>query len=121
MEKKYSIDKIISKAQTDGCGAAILAEKNSMLHISEFVEYCEIANIKPVIGIELNIEIYKIKGSVILLAKDWTGYQEICRLFSDAHNTIDSEENPVISIEAINQMLSERNNQSRQTVCYGIR
>lgn len=134
MEKKHSIEKIISKVQTDGCLAVILAEKNSMLHIAEFVEYCEIANIKPVIGVELNIEICKIKGTVILLAKDWTGYQEICRLFSDAHNSIDSEENPVISIESINQILSERNSQSRhmiiidkkmmallKTVCCGIR
>lgn len=116
MGKKYSIDKIMSKAQTDGCGALILAEKNSMLHISEFVKYCERANIKPVIGVELNIEICKIKGSVVLLAKDWTGYQEICRLFSDAHNTIDFENNPVISAESINQILSERNGQSRHMI-----
>lgn len=116
MEKKHSIEKIMSKVQTDGCLAVILAEKNSMLHIAEFVEYCEIANIKPVIGVELNIEICKIKGTVILLAKDWTGYQEICRLFSDAHNSIDSEENPVISIESMNQILSERNSQSRHMI-----
>ena len=116
MGKKYSIDKIMSKAQTDGCKAVILAEKNSMLHISEFVKYCERANIKPVIGAELNIEMCKIKGSVVLLAKDWIGYQEICRLFSDAHNTIDSENNPVISAESIYQILSERNSQSRHMI-----
>ena len=75
------IDEIISYAEKNKLPAISLVDTN-MFGTMEFIKKCQSKNIKPIIGLELVLEDYKI----ILLAKDYTGYKSLIKL-----STIQSE------------------------------
>jgi len=86
---------IAKKAKEDGMPAAAITDHGSMYGIKEFHESCKKNKIKPVIGVEAYVarrghlrKDEKIDSSgnhLILLAKNYTGYQNLLKLTSIAH------------------------------------
>ncbi len=69
-----SIERIIAHAKERGCSALALTDTNNVSGIMEFYVACTRAGIKPIPGAELRLGSQK----VVLLARTWDGYAEIC-------------------------------------------
>ncbi len=88
------IDDLVQKAASDGMPALALTDHGSMYGAIEFYQKCKKAGIKPIIGVEAYIaENGRLKKEhaterrfhVILLAKDYQGYQNLIKLTSIAY------------------------------------
>lgn len=86
---------IAAKAKEDGMPAVALTDHGSMFGIKEFHVACSKAGVKPIIGVEAYVakrghlmKENKIDASgnhLILLAKNYKGYQSLLKLTSIAH------------------------------------
>ncbi|MGE4288431.1 MAG: DNA polymerase III subunit alpha [Salinivirgaceae bacterium] len=88
---------IANKAKADGMPAVALTDHGGMFGVKEFHVSCKKAGVKPIIGVEAYVALrghlrkddYKIDGSgehLVLLAKNRTGYKNLLKLTSIAHN-----------------------------------
>lgn len=75
------IDDIVKFAKNNNLTSISLTDSN-MFGTMEFIKKCEKANIKPVIGLEINLDNFKI----VLFCKNYKGYQSLIKL-----STIQSE------------------------------
>ena len=75
------IDDLIMFAKNNNISSIALTD-NNMYATMEFIKKCKKENIKPLVGLEINLE----TGSIVLFAKDYTGYQSLIKL-----STIQSE------------------------------
>ncbi|MBR5370042.1 MAG: DNA polymerase III subunit alpha [Bacilli bacterium] len=89
------IDDIILYAKKNNLSSISLTD-NNMFGTMEFIHKCKNENIKPVIGLELNLEEY----NIVLYAKNYKGYQSLIKL-----STIQSER--IITIEDIKKYNKE--------------
>jgi error-prone DNA polymerase len=65
-----------------GCEAVAMTDHDSLTGAARFSRACRDAGIKPIFGAELTLE----SGAhVTLIARDATGYGNLCRLISDSH------------------------------------
>ncbi len=72
------ISDIVSYAKKNGYENAFLIDKNIMYGAMEFYLLCKKNNIKPIIGLEINID----NKREVLIAKNLKGYKELMRLSS---------------------------------------
>ena len=75
------IDDIIEYAKKGNCSSIALTD-STMYGSMEFIKKCEKENIKPIIGLNIKLE----TSNIILIVKDYIGYQNIIKL-----STIQSE------------------------------
>ena len=75
------IDDLISYAKKYNISSMAITDSN-MYGVMEFIKKCEKENIKPIIGLEIILD----EGKIILLAKNYNGYQNLMKL-----STIQSE------------------------------
>ncbi|MGR3912299.1 MAG: DNA polymerase III subunit alpha [Candidatus Rhabdochlamydia sp.] len=91
-----SVEDLVAKAKQYGLEALSLTDEGNLYGAIEFYKACKGASIKPIIGCELHLapfdhkEKKRIPGTpsgfpLILLAKNQTGYQNLCKLSSLAH------------------------------------
>lgn len=90
-----STEQIASKAKTDGMPAVAITDHGGMFGVKEFHVSCKNNDIKPIIGVEAYVarrghqrKDEKIDASgnhLILLAKNYTGYQNLLKLTSIAN------------------------------------
>ena len=78
LESTIKIDDLISFAITNGLKSLVLTDHNVMYGAYEFIKKCEKNDIKPVIGLDLDVEDFRL----ILLAKNLSGLTELFRLSS---------------------------------------
>ncbi len=78
LESTIKIDSLISFALEKGLESLAITDRNVMFGVAEFVAKCNKNGIKPIIGIDLDVEDYRL----ILLAKNFYGYQELSKLSS---------------------------------------
>ena len=69
------IDDIISYAKNHNISSIALTDDN-MYGMMEFVKKCEREKIKPIIGLEIKLK----KGKIVLLCKNYHGYQNLIKL-----------------------------------------
>ena len=69
------IDDLIEYAKNNNISSVAIADTN-MFGTMEFIKKCEKNNIKPVIGLEILINEY----SIVIYAKDYTGYKNLMKL-----------------------------------------
>ena len=86
LSSTLKIDDIIAYAKNNNYTALGLVDHNVMYGSKEFYDKCIANSIKPIIGIELDIEDFLI----CLLAKDDAGYKNIVKLSSKINNGKDS-------------------------------
>ena len=78
LESTIKIDDLISFAISNEMKSLVLTDHNTMYGTYEFIKKCEKNNIKPVIGLDLDVEDFRL----ILLAKNMQGLTELFRLSS---------------------------------------
>lgn len=78
MNSLIRIDELISYCKENGINSVGITDSN-MFGCYEFITSCKNNNIKPIVGIELNID-----GSIIYLyAKNYDGYISLCKIVSN--------------------------------------
>lgn len=89
------VSELIEAAKNDGMNALALTDDCNLYGIIEFYQKCKKAEIKPIVGIDAYVATRTRKDKeprldnrrtrLVLLAKNYTGYQNIIRLVTDAH------------------------------------
>ncbi len=69
---------LVQAARADGMSALGLADHNLLTGAVEFAAACKAASIRPIIGLEINLN----EGPVSLLATSLEGWSNLCRLSS---------------------------------------
>lgn len=95
LEATTRISKLVKKAVENGMPAVALTDNGNMFGAVEFYFTCKEHNIKPIIGMDIYISPKSrlIKGEdreasqmpnrrLVLLAKNWNGYKNLCQLSS---------------------------------------
>ena len=72
------INDLISKCKEKGINTLAICDDN-MYGVMEFYKACKDNNIKPIIGLEIKID----NNSILLYAKDYIGYQNLCFISSN--------------------------------------
>ncbi len=95
LDSTASIEDLVAKAKEQGLLALALTDQGNMYGAIEFYKECQSAGIKPILGCELSLapgsrlDKKKIPGvpagfPLLLLAKNQTGYRNLCKLSSIA-------------------------------------
>ena len=78
MQSTLTIDKLIKIAKENNFSYLTLTDYQDLSGVPEFVHKCKKNNIKPIIGLDIQIENYYFT----LLAQNYEGYQHLCFLSS---------------------------------------
>ena len=92
LESLNKIPELVEKSSSLGYKALAITDKNNMFGVPQFYQECKKNNIKPIIGIELEIE----NNLVLLYAMNNNGYKNLIKL-----STIKSERD--LSIDDLKQ------------------
>ena len=89
------ITELVDAVAQQGMDSVALTDHGALYGAVAFYQACRTRNIKPIIGVETYVARRSMTDRegkadaqpfhLILLAKDWTGYQNLCRLVTDAH------------------------------------
>jgi DNA polymerase III subunit alpha len=89
------ITELVDAAAQQGMDSLAITDHGALYGAVAFYQACRNRDIKPIIGIETYVARRSMGDKegkadaqpfhLILLAKDWTGYQNLCRLATDAH------------------------------------
>jgi DNA polymerase-3 subunit alpha len=89
------IDDLVSEASAHGFDALAVTDHGSLYGAVAFFQACTAKGIKPIVGVEAYMARRGMadrdgkadaqQSHLVLLAKDWTGYQNLCRLVTAAH------------------------------------
>src|SRR4029450_3052269 len=89
------IIELVDEAKARGFDSLAITDHGALYGAVAFYQACRNASIKPIIGVETYVaRRARAEGEgkgddkpyhLILLAKDWSGYQNLCRLVTDAH------------------------------------
>ncbi len=89
------IDDLVSQASAQGFDSLAITDHGALYGAVAFYQACEKREIKPIIGVETYVARRSMADRegkadaqpyhLILLAKDWTGYRNLCRIVTDAH------------------------------------
>jgi len=72
------LKKLIDFAKENSLKSLVITDRNNLYGVADFVYLCEKNDIKPVIGLDLDVENYRL----ILLAQNYDGYKELMLLSS---------------------------------------
>ena len=78
MNSLIKIDELISYAKNNDINALGITDSN-MFSAYEFIKTCNQNNIKPIIGIEINID----GNDLLIYAKNYDGYISLCKIVSE--------------------------------------
>ncbi|MBI3574042.1 PHP domain-containing protein, partial [Candidatus Kaiserbacteria bacterium] len=78
------IDPLVKAAMYFGQPALALTDKNNLYGAIEFYKACEKANLKPLIGVDADFEMFGINGHIIFLAENLEGYHNLLKVVSYA-------------------------------------
>lgn len=89
LESTATVDKIIQKAKENGMEAVAMTDTNVLHGVVPFYKKCMKNGIKPIIGMELWVDGMLLKEAfpVILLAKNFRGYQSLLTLSTIKNTT----------------------------------
>ncbi|HUG48543.1 MAG TPA: DNA polymerase III subunit alpha [Candidatus Limnocylindria bacterium] len=89
------ITELVAQAKAQGFDSLALTDHGALYGAVAFYQACRNAEIKPIIGVETYVARRSMADRegkadaqpyhLILLARDWTGYQNLCRIVTDAH------------------------------------
>ncbi|MER3418586.1 MAG: DNA polymerase III subunit alpha, partial [Chloroflexota bacterium] len=89
------IDDLVDAAAAHGFDALALTDHGALYGAVAFYQACTTKGIKPIIGVETYVARRSMRDRegkadaqpfhLVLLAQNWTGYQNLCRLITDAH------------------------------------
>ena len=89
------INDLVSEASAHGFDALAITDHGSLYGAMAFYQACRARQIKPIIGVEAYVARRSMSDRegkadaqpyhVTLLARDWNGYQNLCRIITAAH------------------------------------
>ncbi|MBG0787020.1 MAG: DNA polymerase III subunit alpha [Anaerolineaceae bacterium] len=82
LESLLSPQTLVSAAQKQGITCLGLTDHRFLTGSIEFYEACNAAGIKPILGLEVDLDYEGYSGRFALLAKDRSGWSNLCRLSS---------------------------------------
>lgn len=91
LQSTIKLDKLFEFAKKHNLQSLVLTDHNVMSGVSEFIAKCHINNIKPIVGLDLDVDDFRL----ILLAKNYQGYQHLIKLSSQKMH------HKIISLEQI--------------------
>jgi len=91
-EGAFSPEALARRAGELGMPAVALTDRDGLYGVARFVEACEHEGVRPILGASLTIRgsgtlpLGPLRdGRIVFLARDATGYANLCRLITDAH------------------------------------
>jgi len=94
-EGASTIDELICGAKKLGMSHLVLTDKNGLYGAIRFYQKTKREGIKPIIGTEVTTD----TGYLLLLAKNKTGYMNLCQLITQMHLT--SLNGPVLTLDIL--------------------
>jgi DNA polymerase III subunit alpha len=82
LESLMSPKDLVEKAAEDGIQTLGLTDHNYLSGALDFYEACRQDNIKPILGLEIDLTYHSRQGRLVLFAKDRIGWSNLCRLSS---------------------------------------
>ncbi len=89
------IDDLVGQASALGFDSLAITDHGALYGAVAFYQACQAREIKPIIGVETYMARRSMRDRdpkldsqpfhLVLLAKDWTGYRNLCRLVTEAH------------------------------------
>ncbi len=89
------ITELVARAKGLGFDSLAVTDHGALYGAVAFYQACRAAGIKPIIGVETYVARRSMRDRegrvddkpyhLVLLARDWTGYQNLCRLMTSAH------------------------------------
>ncbi len=89
------INDLVSEASAHGFEALAITDHGALYGAVAFYQACKAKGIKPIIGVEAYVARRSMTDRegkadaqpfhLVLLARDWTGYQNLCRIITAAH------------------------------------
>ncbi|HEV8516576.1 MAG TPA: DNA polymerase III subunit alpha [Candidatus Limnocylindrales bacterium] len=89
------IDDLVSQASAQGFDSLALTDHGALYGAVAFYQACEARGVKPIVGVETYVARRSMADRegkadaqpyhLLLLAKDLTGYRNLCRIVTDAH------------------------------------
>ena len=89
------IDDLVGRASAQGFDSLAITDHGALYGAVAFYQACRAREIKPLIGVETYVARRSMADRegkadaqpyhLILLARDWSGYQNLCRIVTDAH------------------------------------
>jgi len=80
------VKQIVAAAKSAGMPAVAVTDDANMFGAMEFSKYAAEAGVQPIVGVKLWFKTGdKKRGSVILLAQDSKGYENVCSILAHAH------------------------------------
>lgn len=76
LESTITLEKLINHAVNNQMKHLVLTDHNNMFGVPYFLELCKKNGIKPIIGLDLDVENYQL----ILIAKNYQGFLELSKL-----------------------------------------
>ncbi|MCS4536643.1 DNA polymerase III subunit alpha [Mycoplasma sp. CSL7475-4] len=76
LDSLIRIKTLVEESKTAGLKAVALTDHNNMFGLGLFLDTCALNNIKPIVGLDLDVSEYRF----ILLAKNYTGFQKLNEL-----------------------------------------
>ncbi|QQK77294.1 DNA polymerase III subunit alpha [Salicibibacter cibarius] len=87
LESTCRIEPLVDRAASLGYSALALTDRNVMYGAHKFYNLCKERKIKPLFGLELDVHFEeKTKGTLLLIAVNLTGYQQLMALSAEAQS-----------------------------------
>jgi len=94
----FTPEQLARHAAGHGMTAVAMTDRDGLYGAARFVDACEREGVRPILGASLTVREpgtlplprsgrRSVDASVVLLARDTTGYANLCRLVTDAHMT----------------------------------
>jgi len=77
-----SVEALVDRAKEVGCDSLAVTDHNGLYGAVRFYDYARKAGIKPIVGAEMSMES---GGHIVLLAKNLSGYSNLCKIVTRAH------------------------------------
>jgi len=112
LKSSIDVDALVARAKELNMGAIALTDYNNLFNIIPFYKTCHQNNIKPILGIELNItndcaESIQLKikdtSSIVLLAENNAGWRNIIKLHNIANDNEHFYYTPRIDLNLLEQ------------------
>lgn len=112
-DSPLGISDLIARAKEQNAGSVTLTDHGSMTGIIEFLSECGKEGINGIPGCELYVQTpYAEHAHLVAVAKNYTGYQDLCHLVSEGNKTlanIGGIQAPVVTLEQVKQYLADGN------------
>lgn len=79
-----SVQALVDRAKAVGCKSLAITDHNGLYGAVRFYEYAKKVGIKPIVGVEMDVEAENGIYHIVLIAKNLNGYSNLCKIVTRA-------------------------------------